>query len=165
MNQNDVLVIVDAGHGGVDSGAVGNNLQEKNLNLQAAKYMYQRLQELGIPVKMTRVDDEYLPKDKRIQRVRELSNNNPNTLLISNHINAGGGEGAEIVYALRNSPTLAQMAIDNIGAAGQKKEKFIKEDYLKILVKIIIILYVILVHFNLYLLSMVLLIMQMIQIS
>ena len=30
MNQNDVLVIVDAGHGGVDSGAVGNNLQEKN---------------------------------------------------------------------------------------------------------------------------------------
>ena len=123
MNQNDVLVIVDAGHGGVDSGAVGNNLQEKNLNLQAAKYMYQRLQELGIPVKMTRVDDEYLPKDKRIQRVRELSNNNPNTLLISNHINAGGGEGAEIVYALRNSPTLAQMAIDNIGAAGQKKRK------------------------------------------
>lgn len=85
--------------------------------------MYQRLQELGIPVKMTRVDDEYLPKDKRIQRVRELSNNNPNTLLISNHINAGGGEGAEIVYALRNSPTLAQMAIDNIGAAGQKKRK------------------------------------------
>ena len=123
MNQNDVLVIVDAGHGGVDSGAVGNNLQEKNLNLQAAKYMYQRLQELGIPVKMTRVDDEYLPKDKRIQRVRELSNNNPNTLLISNHINAGGGEGAEIVYALRNSPTLAQMAIDNIGIAGQKKRK------------------------------------------
>ena len=92
MNQNDVLVIVDAGHGGVDSGAVGNNLQEKNLNLQAAKYMYQRLQELGIPVKMTRVDDEYLPKDKRIQRVRELSNNNPNTLLISNHINAGGSD-------------------------------------------------------------------------
>lgn len=37
--------------------------------------------------------------------------------------NARGGEGAEIVYALRNSNTLAQMALDNIGEAGQIKRK------------------------------------------
>lgn len=34
-----------------------------------------------------------------------------------------GGEGAEIVYALRNNPTLAQMALDNIGDAGQIERK------------------------------------------
>lgn len=34
-----------------------------------------------------------------------------------------GGEGAEIVYALRNDSTLAQMALDNIGSAGQKMRK------------------------------------------
>lgn len=116
-------VIVDAGHGGVDSGAVGNGLQEKDLNLQASKYMYDRLRELGIPAKMTRTDDEYLPKNDRIKRVKELYNDSPNTILIANHINSGGGEGAEIVYSLKNDSTLAEMALNNIGDAGQIKRK------------------------------------------
>ncbi|MBR2247502.1 MAG: N-acetylmuramoyl-L-alanine amidase, partial [Bacilli bacterium] len=47
-------VIVDAGHGGEDPGALGNGLKEKDLNLQAANYMYKRLKELGIPVEITR---------------------------------------------------------------------------------------------------------------
>jgi len=116
-------VIIDAGHGGVDSGAVGNGLQEKDLNLQASKYMYERLRELGIPAKMTRTDDEYLPKNERIKRVKELYNDSPNTILIANHINSGGGEGAEIVYSLKNDSTLADMALNNIGEAGQIKRK------------------------------------------
>ena len=87
---NNELVIVDAGHGGMDSGAVSNNLQEKDLTLEVSKYIYNRLQELGIPSVITREQDEYLPKNARIQRIKELVGNNPNTLLISNHINAGG---------------------------------------------------------------------------
>ena len=92
MNNKDILVVVDAGHGGIDSGAVGNGLEEKDLNLKAARYIYERLQELNIPAVITRTEDEYLPKDKRIQRIKTLTNNNPNTLLISNHINAGGSD-------------------------------------------------------------------------
>ena len=121
MNNNQIKVIVDAGHGGDDPGAIGNNVYEKDLNLRAAKYMYKRLQELGIPSKIIRDVDENLPKSERIKRVLEAYNNAPNTILISNHINAGGGEGAEIVYALRNDETLARMALDNIGEAGQIK--------------------------------------------
>ena len=34
MNSEDILVVVDAGHGGIDSGAVGNGLEEKDLNLR-----------------------------------------------------------------------------------------------------------------------------------
>lgn len=116
-------IIIDAGHGGIDSGAVGNNLQEKDLTLQISNYIYNRLKELGIQAKMTRTEDEYLPKEKRIQRVLELYNNSPNTILISNHINAGGGEGAEVVYALKNSPTFAELILDNIGEQGQIKRK------------------------------------------
>ena len=124
MNQKLIEgVIVDAGHGGIDSGAVGNGLEEKNLNLEAATYMFNRLQELGIPAKMTRTQDEYLPKEDRIRRILSLYNNSPNTLLISNHINAGGGEGAEVVYSLKNSPTLANLVLENIGDAGQIKRK------------------------------------------
>ena len=72
---------------------------------------------------MTRTQDEYLPKEDRIRRILSLYNNSPNTLLISNHINAGGGEGAEVVYSLKNSPTLANLVLDNIGEAGQIKRK------------------------------------------
>ena len=91
MNNNSFTsVIVDSGHGGIDSGAVGNGMQEKDLTLRASEYMYKRLQELGIPAKMTRTEDEYLPKNERIERVLSLYNNSPGVILISNHINAGG---------------------------------------------------------------------------
>ena len=69
---NSELVIIDAGHGGIDSGAVGYGLEEKDLNLKIAKYIYSRLQELGIPSILVRTEDEYLPKDKRIERSLEF---------------------------------------------------------------------------------------------
>ena len=120
---NNRLVIVDAGHGGIDSGAVGNGLLEKDLNLEASKYMYNRLKELGIPVVMTREEDTYLPKEDRIRRVMSLSSNVTRPLLIANHINAGGGEGAEVVYSLRDNDTLANLVLDKIGEKGQLKRK------------------------------------------
>lgn len=118
-----VGVIVDAGHGGVDGGASGNGLVEKDLNLQAANYMFKRLTELGIPAVITRDTDKTLTREERIGIALNSFGRNSDVILISNHINAGGGEGAEIVYALRNNPTLAQMALDNIGMAGQKVRK------------------------------------------
>ena len=115
-------IIVDAGHGGNDSGAVNGNIKEKDLTLQAAKYIDRRLKELGINSELTRDDDEYLPREDRIRRINSLTNNQP-AILISNHINAGGGEGAEIVYALRNDSTLADITLQNIGEVGQLKRK------------------------------------------
>lgn len=95
MNYNDLRalkgVVVDAGHGGDDPGAIGNNLQEKDLTLQAAQYMYKRFKELGIPVTIVRDSDETLPREERIRRIMEAYGNDPNVLLLSNHINAGGG--------------------------------------------------------------------------
>ena len=91
MNNNEFTgVIIDAGHGGTDPGALGNNLTEKDLNLRAARYMYKRLQELNIPSVIIRDSDETLPKNERIEKVLDAYNNAPNTILISNHINAGG---------------------------------------------------------------------------
>jgi LysM repeat protein len=123
MKNELVGIIVDSGHGGLDSGAVGNGLLEKDLTLEAGLYMYDRLKELGIPTEITRVDDSYLPKSDRIEKVLELYNNSPNTILVSNHINSGNAEGAEIIYALRNDSTLADLALDYIGEAGQIKRK------------------------------------------
>ena len=123
MNDSNIKIIIDPGHGGLDGGATGNNLIEKDLNLKSSLYMYDRFNELGIPVKITRDSDEYLPKSERVERVKSLYNNEPNVILISNHINAGGGEGAEVVYSLKNDSTLAQSVLNNIGEAGQIKRK------------------------------------------
>lgn len=122
-NRATKKVVIDAGHGGNDPGAVSGNLKEKDLNLEAAQYMYKRLQELGIPSTIVRNTDETLERKERINRIMNAYGNSPDVIMISNHINAGGGEGAEIVYALRNDPTLAEMALDNIGAAGQIERK------------------------------------------
>ncbi len=122
-NRATKKVVIDAGHGGNDPGAISGNLKEKDLNLEAAQYMYKRLQELGIPSTIVRNTDETLERKERINRIMNAYGNSSDVIMISNHINAGGGEGAEIVYALRNNPTLAEMALNNIGEAGQIERK------------------------------------------
>ena len=122
-NRATKKVVIDAGHGGNDPGPISGNLKEKDLNLEAAQYMYKRLQELGIPSTIVRNTDETLERKERINRIMNAYGNSPDIIMISNHINAGGGEGAEIVYALRNNPTLAEMALNNIGEAGQIERK------------------------------------------
>lgn len=112
-------IVVDAGHGGVDPGAVNGNLQEKDFTLEAALYMYDRFNELGIPVKLTRDTDETLSKTERVSRILNAFGNSDDVIVISNHINAGGGDGAEVVYALRNSDTLAKSVLNNIAKTGQ----------------------------------------------
>lgn len=54
--------------------------------------MYKRLQELGIPATIVRNSDETLERTERVRRILEAYGNNPDVILISNHINAGGGE-------------------------------------------------------------------------
>ncbi len=109
----------DAGHGGSDPGASGNGIIEKDLTLAISKYMYDRFKELGIPVKITRDNDITLSPSERVEKILDAYGNNPNVIVISNHINAGGGEGAEVIYALRNSNVLANLVLDELGKTGQ----------------------------------------------
>ena len=90
-NRATKKVVIDAGHGGADPGAVSGNLKEKDLNLEAAQYMYKRLQELGIPSTIVRNMDETLERKERINRIMNAYGNSPDVIMISNHINAGGG--------------------------------------------------------------------------
>lgn len=115
----DYKIVLDSGHGGVDSGATGNGLVEKDLTLNISNYIYNRLRELGIPVTMTRISDETIDPTERVNRILNVYGNTPNVIVVSNHINAGGGDGAEVIYALRNNDTLANMILDNFKEAGQ----------------------------------------------
>ena len=58
-----------------------------------SNYIYDRLTELGIPVYITRTSDETLNRDERIKRIVGAFGNDSDVILLSNHINAGGGEG------------------------------------------------------------------------
>lgn len=128
MNNNEDRavrkVIIDPGHGGTDSGATGNNLLEKDYNLLISKYMYDRFKELGIPVAITRDSDTTLSPTDRVNTILNKFGNSSDVILISNHVNSGGGEGAEVIYALRNRDTLAKRILENIGAAGQETRKY-----------------------------------------
>ena len=85
-------IVIDAGHGGVDGGASGNGIVEKDLNLLISNYMYNRFRELGVPVKMTRTTDETLEPSERVDRILDAYGNGKDVIVISNHINAGGAE-------------------------------------------------------------------------
>ena len=128
MNNNEDRavrkVIIDPGHGGTDSGATGNNLLEKDYNLLISKYMYDRFKELGIPVAITRDSDTTLSPTDRVNTILNKFGNSSDVILISNHVNSGGGEGAEVIYALKNRDTLAKRILENIGATGQTTRKY-----------------------------------------
>lgn len=83
-------VIVDAGHGGDDPGAVSGNLKEKDFNLEAANYMYNRFRELGVPVAITRDVDKTLTREERLNTMNNNFGNGPEVIILSNHINSGG---------------------------------------------------------------------------
>ena len=124
MNGNTTKrVVVDAGHGGSDPGAINGNIKEKDFNLQAANYIYNRLKELGVPVAITRTTDEDIGRIERLRRMLNSFGNDEDVIILSNHINAGGGEGAEVVYSLRNDDTLASMILNEIGNKGQIERK------------------------------------------
>lgn len=116
-------VIIDPGHGGVDSGARGTGTLEKDYNLLISKYMYDRFNGLGIPVYITRDSDVTLEPNERVNKILSYFGNNPNVVLISNHLNAGGGDGAEVIYALRNNSMLADSILRNIGNTGQNTRR------------------------------------------
>lgn len=114
-----MAVIIDPGHGGRDPGANGNGLQEKDLALQISLYQRDRLKELGIPVSMTRNKDITLDPRERAKAVRQSGAR----YCISNHINAGGGVGAEVIYSIHADGRLANSVLDALVAVGQPRRR------------------------------------------
>jgi N-acetylmuramoyl-L-alanine amidase len=82
--KNKFLVVIDAGHGGHDGGAVGNKLKEKDLNLLAALQLGISMKAIGMDVHLTRQDDRYLKLAERT----EIANKTDADVFISLHCNA-----------------------------------------------------------------------------
>lgn len=103
-------VYVGIGHGGYDSGAVGNGFKEKNLTLSIGKYCNERLKQYGIETKISRTTD----CDSSIKSKVAASNAFKADVCMDIHINAGGGDGSEVYYSHVSAPgkKLAQSIVD-----------------------------------------------------
>lgn len=117
-------IVIDAGHGGEDPGTSANGIVEKDLTLKISEYLHKRFDELGIPNEMTRTSDVTLGPSDRPTKAQSFYGNSSDVILLSNHINAGGGDGAEIIYALRNSDKLSNLIAQEFAKSGQNVRKY-----------------------------------------
>jgi len=80
-------IVIDAGHGGHDPGALGGRSHEKDVTLAAAKTLKSRLERSGrFKVIMTRDSDVYIPLEQRVKIARGANAD----LFISLHADSGG---------------------------------------------------------------------------
>ena len=88
-------VVIDAGHGGHDAGAIGlvKGVKEKDLNLTVAKRLATKIQQNHPDVKvvLTRETDVFLP----LQQRADIANKNHADLFISIHTNAAENRKAQ----------------------------------------------------------------------
>ena len=78
-------VVIDAGHGGHDAGAVSPWAKEKDCNLAVARKVRDKLKQAGLTVVMTRDSDVFLTLGERVA----IANKTPNCLFVSIHHNSG----------------------------------------------------------------------------
>ncbi|TNF44005.1 MAG: N-acetylmuramoyl-L-alanine amidase [Epsilonproteobacteria bacterium] len=82
--KRDKLIVIDAGHGGHDTGAIGGGKREKDLVLQISKRLEKQLKKNGYRVAMTRKKDRFL---KLPQRTKIADRKNA-SVFISIHANS-----------------------------------------------------------------------------
>lgn len=101
------LVVIDAGHGGSDCGAIRNNFNEKDINLDVAKRVEEILLSKGVNVAMTRHKDIAVSLQDRVS----FSNDKSADVFVSVHVNASTKPeitGIETHYYRQESIDLAQ---------------------------------------------------------
>jgi len=116
------LIVVDAGHGGKDPGAIGpHKVYEKTVTLGIAKVLAQELRkQLGVKVMLTRSDDRYL----KLRERTEFANRVGADLFISLHANAtsnGKAYGMETYFLnLSKNNQAAEVAARENGTSLQE---------------------------------------------
>ena len=122
-----ITIVIDAGHGGKDSGALGSGsysyLQEKNLTLKIAQYCKAYLEQyMGVRVYLTRDSDIYRGLHERSEIAQSLNAD----MLVSIHINSSpsaSAHGVEVYYQTLTSDYNKDVAEQSYKAANEVNEQ------------------------------------------
>ena len=106
-------IYIDPGHSKVDPGAVGFEV-ERDLNEKVSKYMNEYL--LANYVCETKVDPV---ANNSLSAVANAANAWDADLFVSNHFNAGGGDGYEALVYSENRKALGELFVKHVKAVGQ----------------------------------------------
>lgn len=133
------LVIIDAGHGGEDGGAVSKSgTVEKNINLSISSAAERLFSFFGFETLMTRTDDRLIYSSDctniRQKKVSDIHNrmkiieDNPNSIFLSihqNHYDSEKYNGTQVFYSKNNaeSEALAQSIQDTVKADLQNENE------------------------------------------
>ncbi len=120
----EVVVVVDAGHGGPDPGAMVAGIQEKDLNLALALLVQEKAKTIGLRVVLTRTTDTYVDLVERVRMAEAVGA----VLYVSIHANYhrdqricgvetwvdtnAGAESVRLAEALQRAVVLATGAQD-----------------------------------------------------
>ena len=133
--EDEVVIVVDPGHGGEDPGKVGSNdVLEKDLNLQIAMKVRELLEEAGITIVMTREDDKVpdAKKEDLGQRVKHINETNP-TLTVCIHQNSypdASVKGAQVFYHTKTEAAedVASIVQEELRTVDPENTRQIKEN-------------------------------------
>lgn len=109
-------IVIDPGHGGIDSGATNGKYKESSFTLDYAKTLKNVLEEEGLKVKLTREEDEQIENYGVASRTG-IPYETKAKLLLSVHLNSSGfrnQKGVEIYYAYGDNNAFAKSIADSI---------------------------------------------------
>ncbi|MFA6807729.1 MAG: N-acetylmuramoyl-L-alanine amidase [Eubacteriales bacterium] len=131
----DRVIVIDAGHGGVDPGAIGsNNTLEKDVTLEISKRLQSLFVQAGGKVIMIREEDrDFGQSDKLFQRKREdliqrieMATNSGGDIFLSIHANSFPDKkqsGPQVFYHAQSveGKVLAESIQDTLNEVGSRK--------------------------------------------
>lgn len=127
------VIVLDAGHGGDDTGAIAHGITEKNSALTATLLAKKHLNTLGYRVVLTRDRDRHVPLRHRSL----IANKHKNGVFVSIHLNSAPSkeaQGIEVFYCdnhhakrVRHSHSLAGAILDNLIHKTSAKSRGVKK--------------------------------------
>lgn len=101
-----------------------NGIVEKDFTFTIAKYINEKLNNIGIENFLVDENNAGLTDEEKVNIIKDKYGNGNNIIVISNRLNKGGKNGAEIMYPLRNNSKLASLIASNLEDAGQTVLKY-----------------------------------------
>ena len=111
-------VIINPSYGGINSGTISGNFIEKDFNLNLAKSLQTKLNNLGITNYLIRENDISLSNQERINRINNLINQNDDAIILTFEIINSDESGSLIIYPLKYNDELSRdiaSYLENIG--------------------------------------------------